>query len=205
MNEARDEGPFVAMGLRRIVLRDYHDGQMIYLSELCGARSFAISIGRGEAEEIRRVISRTQTERPLTHQLLLDTLAASGAELVAVEINELRRNTFFARLVLRVIASGELRHVDARSSDAIALGLRAGCPIRVAEAVLEQVRIDLSPDVLPPPSGEDPDGAELELELEVEEEDDEDDDDETFEAEFDSEEDDDEGLEEDEPEDQERA
>lgn len=198
MSAAQDEGPFVAMALRRIVLRDYHDGQMIYLSELDGARSFAISIGRGEAEEIRRVVSRTQTERPLTHQLLLDSLAATGARLEAVEVHELRRNTFFARLVLRLAGDGGLRHVDARSSDAIALALRAGCTIRVAESVLEQVRIDLFPDILPQAGPQGPETGELgEEDLE--------DDDPDLDEEFDPDEGDDEDLEEDGPEDQERA
>lgn len=200
MSAPQDGGPFVAMGLRRIVLRDYHDGQMIYLSELAGTRSFAISIGRGEAEEIRRVVSRSQTERPLTHQLLLDSLAATGARLTAVEVHELRRNTFFARLVLRLAGDGGLRHVDARSSDAIALALRADCPIRVAESVLEQVRIDLSPDLLPLPGGpgvETEEAGEEDLDLE--------DDDQDLDEEFDPDGDDDEDLEEDGPEDQERA
>src|SRR5690606_21980785 len=93
------------------------------------------------------------------------------------------------RLVVQV-DSGE-RSVDARSSDAIALALRAGCPIQVAESVLQQVRIDLGPDTLPTPKStsvsepslvdeEDDDEEEdddLELELELDEEDDEDDED----------------------------
>lgn len=200
MSGAQDPGPFVPMALRRIVLRDYHDGQMIYLTELAGARSFVISIGRGEAEEMRRVVSRTQTERPLTHQLLLDTLAATGARLVAVEVHELRRNTFFARLVLRLAGDGGLRHIDARSSDAIALALRAECPIRVAESVLEQVRIDLFPDILPQsgaPGGSPEAGGSEEQDLE--------DDDQDLDEEFDPDGEDDGDLEEDGPEDQERA
>ena len=144
-----DDGPYVELSLRRIVIRDAYDSQMIYLSERDGERSFAISIGRGEAEEIRRVARRQTTERPLTHQLLLEVVRELGGELVRVDINDLRKNTFFARLVVRAGEGGQERAIDARSSDAIALALRAGCPIRVAESVLQQVRLDLGPDALP--------------------------------------------------------
>lgn len=154
MSAPANEGPFVDMALRRIVLRDDNDIQVIYLVEARGERTFTISIGRGEAEEMRRVVARERTARPLTHQLLFESLAAAGAQLVRVEINDLRHNTFYARLVLRTPAGGGEALVDARSSDAIALALRAGCPIRVSEAVLQQVRIDRGPDVLPPPAGE---------------------------------------------------
>ena len=149
MNGEPNEGPFVDMAVRRIVLRDQHDSQMIYLCEAGGPRSFAISIGRTEAEEMRRVVAQEQTARPLTHQLLLDTVRAAGGTLARIEIHDLRHNTFHARLVVQV-DSGQ-RSVDARSSDAIALALRAGCPIQVAESVLQQVRIDLGPDTLPAP------------------------------------------------------
>jgi uncharacterized protein len=202
MSARAEEGPFVDMALRRIVLRDNHDSQMIYLSEARGSRSFAITIGRGEAEEMRRVVAREQTARPLTHQLLLDALRAIGGLLARVEIHDLRHNTFYARLVLSVTGDDELHRVDARSSDAIALALRAGCPIQVAESVLQQVRLDLAPDTLPAPKAqgpvvdepeEDEDELDLELELSPDDEDDEDDDDDDDEQDDEEEDDDEEG------------
>ena len=61
---------------------------------------------------------------------------------------DLRSNTFFAQLVLHG-EGGDLRAVvDARPSDAVAFALRAGCPMRVAESVLEQVRTDRARDAL---------------------------------------------------------
>lgn len=147
------------MMLQRIILRDKSDRQWIYLKEHDGKRGFPILIGTPEALEIHRVATASPTERPLTHALAHGLIEALGAELERVDIVDLRDNTFYAQLVLRN-AAGELAMVDARPSDALALGLRAGCPIRVAESVLEQVRTDRQ--------GSDPMPEVLEAEPEVE-------------------------------------
>jgi len=145
----------IGVWLGRIVIRDGADQQYIYLREKGGERGFPIVIGTPEALEIRRVVHDIRPERPLTHQLAFDSIRALGAQLKGVDVTDLRNNTFYARILIEDTA-GELRQVDARPSDAVALAMRAGCPIRVAESVLEQVRTDSSgPDPLPP--GEDPD------------------------------------------------
>ena len=131
-----DEEPMVDVALARIVQRDHAEQQYIYLSEREGKRGFPIVIGAAEAGEIHRVVSGFATQRPLTHQLAYASIQALGSSLARVDIVSLRKNTFYAELVLRDSA-GELRKVDARPSDAIALALRARCPIRVAETVLK--------------------------------------------------------------------
>ena len=133
------EVPFelVDVQLSRVVMRDGADRQYIYLQEDGGERGFPIVIGTGEAGEIHRVIHGVEPERPLTHQLAHDALVALGASLEAVDIVDLKQNTFFARLVLRSPGGDEV-DVDARPSDAIALALRAGARLRVAEAVLRR-------------------------------------------------------------------
>lgn len=132
---------WIPMMLQRVILRDKSDRQWIYLKERDGKRGFPILIGTPEALEIHRVATASATERPLTHALTSGVIEALGGELERVDIIDLRSNTFYAQLALRT-ADGELAMVDARPSDALALGLRAGCPIRVAESVLEQVRTD---------------------------------------------------------------
>lgn len=123
--------------LSRIVVRDGADQQYIFLSEIDGTRGFPIVIGSTEALEIQRVVHGIQPARPLTHQLTLNSIEALGGKLEAIEIVDLKHNTFFARLL--VTRKGEEPvHVDARPSDAIALALRAQCKIRVAEHVLER-------------------------------------------------------------------
>jgi bifunctional DNase/RNase len=128
--------PLIEVDLSRIVIRDGHDRQYIVLSERGGERGFPIVIGNTEADEIRRVVHGQGTERPLTHQLTYSAIQALGARIESVDIVALRHNTYFARLILadRDSAPHEL---DARPSDAIALALRAHCPIRVAEKVLD--------------------------------------------------------------------
>jgi bifunctional DNase/RNase len=141
----------VPVDLGRIVIREGADQQYIFLREREGQRGFPIVIGSSEAQEIRRVVTGLQTERPLTHQLAYDAIRALGSDLRRVDIVALRSNTFYAQIVLQN-KKGDLNAVvDARPSDAVALALRAGCPLRVAEEVLERVRTDTSgPDPLPP-------------------------------------------------------
>lgn len=148
-----DDPEMIDVRLSRIVMRDGSDQQWIFLKEREGERGFPIIIGTGEAHEIHRVLTSFQPPRPLTHQLAYASIEALGGKLLRVDIVDLRENTFFARLVLS--RNGDEITLDARPSDALALGLRAGCPIRVAKSVLEQVRTDGSgPDELP---GEPPD------------------------------------------------
>jgi len=150
--ESVDDVPMVDVALGRIVIREGGEQQFIYLRELRGERGFPIVIGTAEACEIRRVVHGIESERPLTHQLAYTAIQALGAELARVDIVDLRNNTFFARIVLRGRADGAFVSVDARPSDALALALRARCPVRVAEHVLDSVRAEASgPDVLPPP------------------------------------------------------
>lgn len=156
MKTPKEDGKMVDMALARIVIREGSDQQYIFLQERAGGRGFPIVIGTTEACEIRRVVAGLPTPRPLTHQLAFEAIRALGTELKHVDIVDLRDNTFFAQLILHR-KEGELTAVvDARPSDAVALALRAQCPIRVAQSVLDMVRTDLSgPDPLPAdPEGE---------------------------------------------------
>ena len=150
MKDPMDGTSMVDMALSRIVIREGADQQYIFLREQGGQRGFPIVIGTAEACEIRRVVAGLQTQRPLTHQLAFEAIRALGTELKRVDIVDLRDNTFFAQLVLQNKAGELTAVVDARPSDAVALALRARCPIRVAQSVLEMVRTDTSgPDPLP--------------------------------------------------------
>ncbi len=134
------EEKMLDVALGRIVIRDGVDQQYIVLVEKHGKRGLPIVIGSHEALEIHRVVHGIEPERPLTHQLAYSAIRALGAHLKQVDIVDLRKNTFFAHLVLQNDRGDELTVVDARPSDAIALALRARCPIRVAESVLAQGR-----------------------------------------------------------------
>lgn len=142
----------VEVVVSRIVLRDSTRGQHIHLKERDGSRSFTLVIGAWEAEEIRRVVSREEAPRPMTHQLALALVRALGGRVLRCDIVDFREQTFFGQLAVETLDRKTLALVDARPSDAIAIALRAGAPLRVAEFVLEQVRSDASgPDPLPEP------------------------------------------------------
>lgn len=132
----------VPVELARLVLYDNAEQQFIYLREVGGSRGFPIVIGESEANEIRRVVTGQKTERPLTHQLAYQAIRDLGHDILRVDIVDLRNNTFFAQLVLRDEEGAVKAVIDARPSDALALALRAKCPVRVAESVLASLRPD---------------------------------------------------------------
>jgi bifunctional DNase/RNase len=107
----------------------------ILLREIGGARRLPIIIGAFEAQAIALEIEGIKPPRPLTHDLLKQLIDNLGATIIDVIIDELRENTFFAKIVLEV--SGLTNEVDARPSDAIALAVRARAPIYVSETVME--------------------------------------------------------------------
>ena len=117
-----------------IILRD-HDGQ----------RVLPIWVGVPEANAIGLQIENVAPQRPLTHDLLRDVIHALDGTVDKVVVCDLKENTFYALIHLRV--RDELVTIDARPSDAIALALRARAPIFVEESVMENARtIESAPD-----------------------------------------------------------
>lgn len=130
----------VQMELRRIIISEIHEQQVIALKEVDGDRSFPIVIGIFEATSIDRRVKGIPNPRPLTHDLVASVVENMGGELQDVYINDLREHTYFAKL--RIRHEGELVEVDCRPSDAIALAVTAKVPIYVAEDVLGEVWSD---------------------------------------------------------------
>ncbi|UOE44088.1 bifunctional nuclease family protein [Agromyces larvae] len=98
-----------------------------------------IWIGVQEATSILIAISDEHAPRPLSHDLMKTLLDTVGAEVDRVDVTRIDEGTFYAEISLDTAAGR--RTVDARPSDAIALGVRAGAPIFVAEAVFEDAGI----------------------------------------------------------------
>ena len=128
----------VEMEVSKIRIDERRGEQVIVLKERGGNRLLPIIIGISEVTAIKMKVSGIQPPRPLTHDLFKDTIAQLGGTLQRIVITKLEFNTFFAKLVLQT-KEGELREVDARPSDSIAVALRADAPIFVAEEVLNQV------------------------------------------------------------------
>src|SRR5437763_1560742 len=124
----------VQMELKRIIINEVQDQQIIMLREIDGSRSFPIVIGIFEATSIDRRVKRVASPRPLTHDLLNNVIESMGGEIQDIVISDLKDHTYYAKL--RVRHEGELIEVDCRPSDAIALAVTAKVPIYVAEDVL---------------------------------------------------------------------
>lgn len=127
----------VRVDLAKIIISETIDQQIIVLKERDGERSFPIVIGIAEAFAIDRRLKGIRTPRPLTHELLADTIEQLGGQLEKIIINDLREHTFYAKLIIR--QDGRLIEVDSRPSDAIALGVAIEAPIYVEEHVLREV------------------------------------------------------------------
>jgi bifunctional DNase/RNase len=134
--DERETAVPVLMELKRIIINEIHDQQIIMLHEVDGERAFPIVIGLFEALSIDRRIKGVVWPRPMTHDLICTVVDHLGGDLQDVYINELREHTYFARL--RVRKDGELVEVDCRPSDAIAVAVTAKVPIYVAEDVIEE-------------------------------------------------------------------
>lgn len=104
----------------------------LILKEVNGTRRLPIIIGAFEAQSIALEMEGIKPPRPLTHDLMKNLIDLLGGELVDVYISELREGTFFARLNL------DTQEIDSRPSDAIALAVRYGAPIFVAEKVMAE-------------------------------------------------------------------
>jgi len=127
----------VHMELKRIIISEVHDQQVVMLKEAEGERSFPIVIGIFEATSIDRRVKGMPSPRPLTHDLVASVIENLGGELRDIYISELRDHTYFAKLRIRM--NGEMVEVDSRPSDAIALAVTAKVPIYVSEEVLDEV------------------------------------------------------------------
>lgn len=130
----------VRMELARIIISEIGEQQVIYLREVDGGRMFPILIGIFEATSIhRRVKNEDIPPRPLTHDLLKNTIEQLGGEVQDVVINSLTNHTYYA--MIRIQQNGELIEVDCRPSDAIALAVHyePTLPIFVEDSVLDEV------------------------------------------------------------------
>ena len=121
----------------RVSLMNYQ--QVVILKEKTAERYLPIWIGPAEAEAIRLKLQGVTVPRPLTHDLLHSTIDALGATVDSIIINDLKSDTFFAKIILNV--DGEQLEVDSRPSDAMALAVRAEVPIYADEAVLDKASI----------------------------------------------------------------
>lgn len=106
----------------------------LLLKEVYGVRRLPIIIGSFEAQSIALEMEGIKPPRPLTHDLLKSIIDNLGASITEVIIDELKENTFYAKIKIEIATL--TNEIDSRPSDAIALAVRAGAPLFVAEDVM---------------------------------------------------------------------
>jgi bifunctional DNase/RNase len=112
---------------------------VLMLREKEGLRKIIVALGFLEAQAIAFALRKLETERPLTHDLFGSLTAEFGIELQHVYINRIEDGTFYSQLCYRL--GNDIRLVDARTSDAIAIALRADAPIYIDDGLLNRMCI----------------------------------------------------------------
>lgn len=110
--------------------------RIVILKEMDSERFLPIWIGPYEAEAITLSLQDVEVQRPLTHDLLRNVLNQLGAEVLRVNITELRDEVFYAHIVIQV--NGSEMQIDSRPSDALALAVRVHVPVFVSEEVMDE-------------------------------------------------------------------
>ena len=126
----------------RVGLRHYR--RVVVLKEKDAERFLPIWIGPDVADAIAYHLQDVNSPRPLTHDLIMTMISELGGAVTSVAINDLKDDTFYA--VVRIEQDGQTLEIDSRSSDAIAIAVRAEVPIYVAEHVLERAAVKVDDD-----------------------------------------------------------
>ena len=132
----------IEVRIRGLMMDPSTNMPIVVLKDIGSDTVMPIWVGIFEANAIAIEIEKVSATRPMTHDLTRNLMRHMNAKLEKIVITELRDETFFATLWIR--QDGELMTLDARPSDAIALALRADCPIFVAEHVLQSAKLNMS-------------------------------------------------------------
>jgi len=116
----------------------------VVLGEVNGLRRLPIVIGGFEAQAIAVALERMSPSRPLTHDLMKNFMMAFNVELHEVVINDLQEGIFYSKLVCS--STNDTVEIDSRTSDALALAVRFGCPIYTYDTILDQAGILMEDD-----------------------------------------------------------
>jgi bifunctional DNase/RNase len=132
----------VEVRIRGLMMDPATSMPIVVLKDIASETVMPIWVGIFEANAIAIEIEKVAAPRPMTHDLTRNVIRHLNARLEKVVISELKDDTFFALLWLR--QGDEPLVIDARPSDAIALALRADCPIYVAEEVMQTAKLNTS-------------------------------------------------------------
>lgn len=125
----------IEMELVEIEISDASSHQIIILQEKEGTRNFPIFIGLCEAMALDTAVKRIDPPRPMTHDLIVNSIDQLGGTLTGIVIDELRDEVFHGKLLVR-LSDGDTIRIDCRPSDATVLAMKARVPIYVEDEVL---------------------------------------------------------------------
>jgi bifunctional DNase/RNase len=132
----------IEMKVAGLTIDPFTNMPIIILKDLGDQHAVPIWIGLVEASAIATELEKIQLSRPMTHDLLKNILDTLEVRVMRIEVNDLRDNTFFASIFLGT--GGGTLEIDSRPSDAIALALRTGATIFIAQHVIDKARkVDL--------------------------------------------------------------
>jgi bifunctional DNase/RNase len=132
----------IEVRIRGLMMDPATNMPIVVLKDVASDTVIPIWVGIFEANAIAIEVEKVSAPRPMTHDLARNMIRHLNARLERVVITELKDDTFHAVLWLR--QADELVTIDARPSDAIALALRADCPIFVAEQVMQSAKLNIS-------------------------------------------------------------
>lgn len=116
----------------------------VVLGEVNGLRRLPIVIGGFEAQAIAVALERMQPSRPLTHDLMKNFMMAFNIDLHEIIINDLQEGIFYSKLICS--SDKDTVEIDSRTSDAVALAVRFGCPIYTYDNILESAGMQIEED-----------------------------------------------------------
>ena len=134
----------VEMKIFGLALDEQSQVPLLILKDKDDQKVLPIWIGAMEAMSISISLNKVNISRPLTHDLMLETLNTLGAEIERVAVIDLREGTYYAEIHLR--HQDQTHLIDSRPSDAIALAVRAEAPIMASEDLLAQVAKQFTQD-----------------------------------------------------------
>jgi bifunctional DNase/RNase len=111
----------------------------VVLGEVNGLRRLPIVIGGFEAQAIAVALEKMHPSRPLTHDLMKNFMSAFNIDLQEIIICDLQEGIFYSKLVC--VSEHDTVEIDSRTSDALALAVRFGCPVYTYENILESAGI----------------------------------------------------------------
>ncbi len=115
----------------------------VVLGEVNGLRRLPIVIGGFEAQAIAVALERMKPTRPLTHDLMKNFMLAFNVDLHEVLIADLQEGIFYSKLLCS--SDADTVEIDSRTSDALALAVRFGCPIYIYETIFDIAGVE-NPD-----------------------------------------------------------